>query len=108
MSISERDRHDLHSSLSSILGPAPADTLMALLPPVGWADVATKQDLAVLETRLRSDMKTMELSLRTDISDLRSEMAKGFQAQTWRLVTVMSGMLGGMAALMSTVVAVFH
>lgn len=27
------------------MGSDGADTLMALLPPVGWADVATKRDL---------------------------------------------------------------
>ena len=34
------------------MGREPADTLMALLPPVGWADVATKYDLAQTERRL--------------------------------------------------------
>ena len=29
---------------------------MAYLPPVGWADVATKQDLVYLEGRLLSQM----------------------------------------------------
>ena len=37
-----------------------ADTLMELLPPVGWADVATKHDLANLESRL-TDRFTAEL-----------------------------------------------
>ena len=34
------------------MGSDSAETLMSLLPPVGWADVATKHDLAALEERL--------------------------------------------------------
>ena len=34
---------------------------MEYLPPVGWADVATKRDLDVLEHRLRADVRA-ELS----------------------------------------------
>ena len=52
MSINEQSRHELYRRLEEILGPGPAATLMEHLPPVGWADVATKRDLEALETRL--------------------------------------------------------
>lgn len=54
MTIDERARHELFLSCETALGPERAETLMALLPPVGWADVATKQDLAHLEVRLEA------------------------------------------------------
>lgn len=44
---------------------------MEHLPPVGWADVATKQDLDHLSTVLRSEMKV----LRSDIARVRSDLA---------------------------------
>lgn len=52
MSVSERDRHDLYLAVEVLLGTEPADTMMSMLPTVGWADVATKHDLAALEDRL--------------------------------------------------------
>jgi hypothetical protein len=55
MSISEQSRHQLYQRLEEILGPGPAATLMEHLPPVGWADVATKRDLEALESRLRGE-----------------------------------------------------
>ena len=57
MTISEQSRHQLHSRLVETLGPEAAATLMEHLPPVGWADVATKRDLDVLEQRLRADVR---------------------------------------------------
>lgn len=44
------------------MGRDPADSLMALLPPVGWADVATKHDLSELERRI--DLRFEKLDLR--------------------------------------------
>lgn len=35
-----------------VLGPDAATTLIEHLPPVGWADVATKHDLVGLEQRM--------------------------------------------------------
>ncbi len=41
----ETARFELHEGLREALGEARGDTLMSLLPPVGWADVATNRDL---------------------------------------------------------------
>ncbi len=54
--IDERARHDLYRGLEELLGSGRADTLMSLLPGVGWADVATKQDLRQLEERIEARM----------------------------------------------------
>jgi hypothetical protein len=50
--IDERARHRLYLAAERVLGEEQANTLMSLLPPVGWADVATKDDLRQLEARL--------------------------------------------------------
>ena len=53
MAIDERTRHEMYLGLEQLLGPHVADALMEQLPPVGWADVATKRDLDALEERLQ-------------------------------------------------------
>ena len=64
----ERARHELHRAAEELLGTQVADTLMALLPPVGWADVATRDDLLQLEARLdaRLDARFARAEARTD------------------------------------------
>ena len=52
MSITNEDRYDLQAKTNHVLGRNEGTTLMELLPPVGWADVATKRDLDQLEARL--------------------------------------------------------
>ena len=54
MAITERDRHRMYQRLEKVLGPEKAATLMEHLPPVGWADVATKRDLDHLADKLRA------------------------------------------------------
>ena len=79
MAVDERSRLELHRRLEDVLGPAEADTLMAHLPPVGWADVSTKHDLDVRRTLSRADLDRATAELRTEIgamgADLRAEMA---------------------------------
>jgi hypothetical protein len=50
--IDERTRHEMYLGLEEKLGTAVADALMAHLPPIGWADVATKHDLEELGRRM--------------------------------------------------------
>jgi hypothetical protein len=54
--ISEEDRYDMHRGLEEALGSKRAATLMEHLPPVGWADVATKRDLEMLHLSMRADL----------------------------------------------------
>jgi hypothetical protein len=64
MALDERARHELFLRPERVLGAEEADTLMELLPPVGWADVATKRDLDALDERL---------NLRFELVDQRFE-----------------------------------
>ena len=71
MAVDERSRHELYLRLESVVGQREADTLMSLLPPVGWAEVATKHDLELelvsLEHRLvaviRTETRTLLLAM---------------------------------------------
>ena len=56
MALSERSRQEMYTAFEKQVGKEAALTLMEHLPPVGWADVATKQDLEILELRLTADI----------------------------------------------------
>src|SRR5205807_9157880 len=66
MTISEQSRHDLYQRLEEALGAPAAATLMEHLPPVGWADVATKRDLDALRAATKGDLDALEHRLRAD------------------------------------------
>ncbi|MCZ7528866.1 MAG: hypothetical protein M5U31_00095 [Acidimicrobiia bacterium] len=55
MAVNERTRHDLYVGLEELLGVERTSVLMEHLPPVGWADVATRRDLAALGAELRGE-----------------------------------------------------
>lgn len=58
MAVTEKQRHDLFTRIEETLGPEHATTMMELLPPVGWADVATKRDLDAVADRLEARLGT--------------------------------------------------
>ena len=60
--------------MGQILSEEAADTLMELLPPVGWADVATKTDLQHLRDEMQADIKSLRVELKGDIKNLRDEL----------------------------------
>ncbi len=57
--ITEAQRFEMHTKPRQELGEEVADTLMEHLPPVGWGDVATKNDLL----HLRRDLERIEKRL---------------------------------------------
>lgn len=102
MAISEETRHRLHLRLDEVLGPEDASTLMEHLPPVGWADVATKRDLdsglALLGAELRGEMAKLREEMAEFRGDLRSEFKGDLQKLTLALVTVMVTLTAGLGA----------
>jgi hypothetical protein len=74
MSITEASRFQLRTAIGQILSEEAADTLMELLPPVGWADVATKTDLQYLRDELKSDIQNLRVATKTDLQHLRDEL----------------------------------
>ena len=74
MTTDDRARTALHEALDVAVGPDAADTLMGYLPPVGWAEVATKRDLDALAALRRKDLEETAAVLHTEIAALRHEL----------------------------------
>ena len=72
MAVDERRRHALHSAARRQLGEDEGDALMELLPPVGWADVATRRDIAALQTATKQDITTLQAATKQDITTLQA------------------------------------
>lgn len=72
--VSDSDRRELYSALENRLGQGPAGTLMDLLPPVGWADVARQSDIATLRGEM-SELRGEMSELRGELAEMRGEMA---------------------------------
>jgi len=70
MTITEPARHRLYEKLEGLLGMDDAATMMAHLPPVGWADVATRADLDQLHDRIHIDLA----DIRVEVANVRTQM----------------------------------
>jgi hypothetical protein len=122
MAVDERHRLQLADAAKRALGDDAGITLMELLPPVGWADVATKHDIARLDGRFEEidrrfdeidrrfeeiDRRFEEIDRRFDrmegrFDELESRLELRFDAKFERgfrqiLVTMTSLMVAGMA-----------
>ena len=79
--VSDQERRELYQALEALLGGGPAGTMMELLPPVGWADVARQSDLvavrgemAQLRGELKGEMAELRAELRGEMAELRGEV----------------------------------
>jgi hypothetical protein len=96
MSITEASRFQLRTAIGQILDEEAADTLMELLPPVGWADVATKTDLQHVRDELKGDIQNLRDEMKAEMRALQLtiEIAieKRIPEQTKWLITTMMAM----------------
>jgi hypothetical protein len=83
----EAGRHQLYEKISTEWGEEHADELMSYLPPVGWADVATKHDLDTQTTLLHNEIVMLG-------SELRAELHKSLASQLRWILAVMVAMTG--------------
>ncbi len=72
MTITDADRHRLYDALVATLGEQEAAILMEHLPPVGWADVATKTDLEHLRAATKADLENLRISTKAEFDGLRA------------------------------------
>ena len=94
MVVDERSRHQLYRRLEEVLGPEAATTLIEDLPPVGWADVATRRDLAGLEERIELRLSGLEERFEHGISAVASDLRATFEHELRsQMTTVMFGLV---------------
>ena len=115
MTIDEQGRLELAEAAKRALGERAGVTLMELLPPVGWADVATRHDLDALEERIHLRFALVdqrfdgaERHLETKLDGLRHELQDSFHQDqivlTWRYLGAMATMFVAFSALITLVV----
>lgn len=74
-------RQRLYRELGELLSQEAMDELMDAIPPVGWGDVARRQDIT-----------NLDVALRAEISELRGEMHGGFAAVATEFAAVRTEM----------------
>ena len=72
MTIDEPTRHELYSWFAANMPQHVAEAMMRAIPPTGWGDVATRNDLSSTTVMLRGEMA----EVRGEMAEVRGEMAE--------------------------------
>ena len=91
--------------MEELLGTERADTLMSLPPPVGWADVATEDDIRLVRADLRNleeriDARFAKVDARFDQFELKVQ-AMLHQSASELTRTLTFGLLGALFTMTS-------
>ena len=72
----DEDRRYVYETLEANMGRRMAELVMGHLPPAGWADLATRTDLAALGSELRGEMAEVRGEMAQLRGELKGEMAE--------------------------------
>lgn len=86
MPTNDSARRELYTALEDTMGSNAADIMMDHLPPHGWRDLATRDDLELFAEKLRH------------------EFSQAMNRQTWRLVMAMLASQGIASAVIGLMV----
>ena len=90
--LTEQERHRLYTRLGEVLGSEEAETMIELLPPGSWADIATNQRVDQLGADLRAEMAELRGELTVRMVELESGL-------TNRMTQLESGLTNRMTEL---------
>ena len=81
----QSQRAALYASLVDSMGEEAADTLMDQLPPSGWDQVATKEDLAGVELRLKAAFTEAIAETNVKLAESRASLVEshGKLVESW-------------------------
>lgn len=79
MAVTERRRHELFKWFEEQMGEERAATMIELMPPTGFAELATKQDLAELEVSLTRSFITWLLASQATVVAAMAAMFVAFR-----------------------------
>ena len=80
MAATQSQRAALYASLVDSMGEEAADTLMDQLPPSGWDQVATKEDLAGVELRLKAAFTEAIAETNVKLAESHSKLVESYAA----------------------------
>jgi hypothetical protein len=123
VAISEERRYEMYRKFEEVLGTDVASTVMEHLPPVGFADVATKHDLGLLKrdldaqtallrhdfdaqtALLRGEIAQLERSFTLELDSMGSRLEARFERGHRQVLTMVTGLM--IAGFGATVAALF-
>lgn len=73
--VHDEDRRELEAALERQIGAGPTATLMALLPPVDWSEIARQSDLVAVRDDV-AELKTDVIGIKTEMVLLRSDLGQ--------------------------------
>ena len=101
MALTHTQRTSMFNTLTEVMGQDDAETLMEHLPPSGWANVATKNDLKAGFAEIQTTMATglaqaaterakIQTTMATGLAQAATERAEIVRRQAWHLYVVVS------------------